>query len=80
MLTFASLTLICSQLHLPSSDPAQELRLVAVVDPLSPRAQRLAPLLQTLHVAVAIDLQLFPNPQEKLAELPIKRWGRGTSP
>ena len=63
----------CSRVHLPSSDPDMELRLVAYIDPLSPSTQRLAPLIQTLHTATSINVEVYLNPKSKLSEMPIKR-------
>ena len=65
-----------SLVHLPSSDPDLELQLVAFIDPLSPTAQRIAPLIQTLHTATSMDVKLYLNPISKLSEVPIKSFYR----
>ena len=50
------------------------MRMVVFLDPLSPSTQRLAPLLQTLHVALNLDLSIYLNPVSKLSEMPINRY------
>ena len=69
-----------SVLHLPPSSSSSEdegegvsLSCVAVVDPLAPGTQWLAPLLQALHTAISLELLLVLNPQHGLSEMPIKR-------
>ncbi|VDK63050.1 unnamed protein product [Cylicostephanus goldi] len=49
---------------------------VAVVDPLSGSAQKLAPILDLLRKAVNCDLKIVLNPKGKLSELPLKRFYR----
>jgi hypothetical protein len=47
--------------------------LLAVVDPLSRGAQKMAPIIQTLMGVVNCDIKLVMNPKERLSELPLKR-------
>ncbi len=49
------------------------MKVVAIIDPLSSEAQKLAPLLQVLQVALPLDITLVLNPVPKLTELPVKR-------
>ncbi len=65
---------VCSGLQLSARDPERSLRMVAVLDPLSPDTQHLAPVLQTLHAALSLELSVYFNPVEKLSELPVKTY------
>ena len=67
-------SLPCSGVHLPSSDPDLELRLVAYLNPLSPGAQQLAPLIQTLYTATSVSVDVYLNPVGKISAVPIKRF------
>lgn len=44
--------------------------MVAILDPLSTDTQRFAPILQTLHAALSLDLKIYFNPVAKLSQLP----------
>ena len=48
----------------------------AIVDPVSPAAQRLSPLLLTLRDDLHVSLRLFFAPHSGLSDLPIKRFYR----
>uniref|UniRef100_A0A914V212 UDP-glucose:glycoprotein glucosyltransferase 1 n=1 Tax=Plectus sambesii TaxID=2011161 RepID=A0A914V212_9BILA len=50
--------------------------IVAVVDPLSREAQKLAPVLSVLRRVVNADVKVVMNPRPKLSELPLKRFFR----
>ena len=52
------------------------IQIVAAVDPASEIAQRWIPLLKVLSELNGVHLQLFLNPNTKLAELPVKRFYR----
>lgn len=54
--------------------PAMDI--VAIVDPLSPAAQKLAPVLEILRESVNCDIKIVMNPKPKLSELPLKRFYR----
>jgi len=47
---------------------------MAVVDPLSRGAQKMAPIIQTLMGVANCDIKLVMNPKERLSELPLKRY------
>ncbi|KAE9555965.1 hypothetical protein FO519_000821 [Halicephalobus sp. NKZ332] len=49
---------------------------VAIIDPLSKEAQRIAPLLQILMKVINCDMKIVMNPKQKLSELPLKRFYR----
>ncbi|GMT33941.1 hypothetical protein PFISCL1PPCAC_25238 [Pristionchus fissidentatus] len=49
---------------------------VAVVDPLSRPAQKLASILELLRASVNCNMKLVMNPKAKLSELPLKRFYR----
>ncbi|XP_064194922.1 UDP-glucose:glycoprotein glucosyltransferase 1 isoform X2 [Anguilla rostrata] len=49
---------------------------VAVVDPVTRDAQKLAPLLQVLRKLVNVNLRVFMNCQSKLSDLPLKSFYR----
>lgn len=51
-------------------------QVVAFLDPISPVAQRIAPLLSCLHEGVGAGLIVFLNPQPDVTEFPIKRYYR----
>lgn len=52
------------------------IQLVASIDPTSELAQRWTPMLKVLSDLAGVHLKLFLNPQEKIQELPIKRFYR----
>lgn len=52
------------------------IRIVATVDPASLPSQRLIPILKVLSELEGVYMKLFLNPQERLAEIPIKRFYR----
>lgn len=52
------------------------IRITAMVDPSSSKAQRWIPILKVLSELDGVYLQLFLNPTEQLMELPIKRFYR----
>ena len=64
---------ICSAVHLPGPEGELNIEMVVFLDPLSPSTQRLAPLLQALHVALNLDLTIYLNPISKLSQMPINR-------
>ena len=66
---FSSVTLVAD-----NDRPA--LDIVAIVDPLSLAAQKLAPVLEILRESVNCDIKLVMNPKPKLSELPLKRFYR----
>lgn len=47
---------------------------VAVVDPLSTAAQKVAPIIELIGQTVNCDLKIVMNPKGKLSELPLKRY------
>lgn len=49
-------------------------QIVAVLDPASNAAQKLAPLLLVLRRVVNCRIKLFMNPQDKNSDMPLKRW------
>ncbi|VDM62368.1 unnamed protein product [Angiostrongylus costaricensis] len=49
---------------------------VAVVDPLSRSAQKLASILELLRKSINCDLKIVLNPKPKLSEMPLKRFYR----
>ena len=51
-------------------------KITAFVNPLSHEAQALAPILHFLTQAVSVDMIIVLNPQQKLSELPLKRFFR----
>ncbi|CAD6189361.1 unnamed protein product [Caenorhabditis auriculariae] len=53
---------------------------VAVVDPLTPSAQKLAPILEVIRKITNSDIKVVMNPKGKLSELPIKRFYRYVAP
>lgn len=55
-------------------DPDLYLTVVAFLDPLSPDTQRFAPILQTLHAALSLDLTIYLNPVAKLSQMPLSRY------
>ena len=71
--TCGDCTVPCSVVHLPPMDPDLYLTVIAILDPLSPDAQRIAPILQTLHAALSLDLTIYLNPVAKLSQLPASR-------
>jgi len=66
--------------HGHSHEKRAAIDVVAVVDPLSRTAQRLAPLLRLLRSALNCDLKIVMNPKAKLSELPLKRFYRFVLP
>ena len=65
---------LCSVIHLPAPEPVHHV-LMAVLDPLDPSVQKWAHLLKVLRVVSSCDITVFLNPQNKLSEVPIKRYG-----
>ncbi len=63
-----------SLLNLPSPSPS--LQLVVYIDPVSPGAQKLAPLIDTLQQTLPVSVLLYLNPVSKLSEMPVKRFYR----
>jgi UDP-glucose:glycoprotein glucosyltransferase len=51
-------------------------RVLAIVDPLSPDAQRVVPLLRMLVESTQVELTLLLNPIVKVSEVPLKRYYR----
>ncbi|CAH2229909.1 jg24519 [Pararge aegeria aegeria] len=60
----------------PLYEDEAAVEIVAVVDPASAPAQRLAPLLLVLRRVVNCRLQLFLNPQDKNSDMPLKSFYR----
>ena len=52
------------------------IRIVATIDPASLHSQRLIPILKVLSELEGVYMKLFLNPQERLTEIPIKRFYR----
>lgn len=50
------------------------MKMVAILNPLSTEAQKLAPLIQVLQVALPLDVTVIFNPVPKLTEMPVNRW------
>ncbi|GMT03040.1 hypothetical protein PENTCL1PPCAC_25214, partial [Pristionchus entomophagus] len=66
-----------SVVHLAAEDTTRAAAsVVAVVDPLSRPAQKLASVLELLRSAVNCNMKLVMNPKAKLSELPLKRFYR----
>ncbi|GMR33603.1 hypothetical protein PMAYCL1PPCAC_03798, partial [Pristionchus mayeri] len=66
-----------SVVHLAAEDATRAAAsVVAVVDPLSRPAQKLASILELLRAAVNCNMKLVMNPKAKLSELPLKRFYR----
>eukprot|EP00730_Choanoeca_flexa_P004162 TRINITY_DN11618_c0_g3_i1.p1 TRINITY_DN11618_c0_g3~~TRINITY_DN11618_c0_g3_i1.p1 ORF type:complete len:1253 (+),score=421.02 TRINITY_DN11618_c0_g3_i1:1104-4862(+) len=55
-------------------------RVLALLDPASAEAQRIAPLLQMLHESTAVEITLILNPVVKVSEVPLKRFYRMVLP
>ena len=49
------------------------MKIVGILNPLSTEAQKLAPLLQVLQVALPLDVTVILNPLPKLTEMPVNR-------
>ncbi len=59
---------------IPASDETTAaFDVMAVVNPLSREAQKMAPLLSVLSAVINADLKLVMNPKAKLSEMPLKR-------
>lgn len=57
-----------------ASDPEQpSFDLVAIVDPVSSGAHKLASVLSVLHQVVNADIRIFMNCVEKNSDMPLKR-------
>lgn len=69
-----SLSSLCSVVRLEGVEDEMNIEMTVFLDPLSPSTQKLAPLLQTLHVALNLDLTIYLNPISKLSEMPINRY------
>uniref|UniRef100_A0A914YQY2 UDP-glucose:glycoprotein glucosyltransferase n=1 Tax=Panagrolaimus superbus TaxID=310955 RepID=A0A914YQY2_9BILA len=52
------------------------LDVVAIIDPLTKQAQKMAPLLQLFSKVINCDMKIVMNPKNKLSELPLKRFYR----
>jgi UDP-glucose:glycoprotein glucosyltransferase len=52
------------------------LDVVAIIDPLTKQAQKIAPLLQLFSKVINCDMKIVMNPKNKLSELPLKRFYR----
>ncbi|KAL4715230.1 hypothetical protein ACJJTC_007812 [Scirpophaga incertulas] len=61
---------------LPSIKTEPSIDIVAVLDPASTAAQRLAPLLLVLRKVVNCRVKLFLNPQDKNSDMPLKSFYR----
>ncbi|RCN41203.1 UDP-glucose:Glycoprotein Glucosyltransferase [Ancylostoma caninum] len=66
----STVTLVAEDSNRPVLD------VVAVVDPLTRSAQKLAPILDVLRKTVNCDLKIVLNPKPKLSEMPLKRYYR----
>lgn len=60
----------------PLMDNEAAIEIVAVLDPASTAAQRLAPLLLVLRRVVNCRIKLFVNPQDKNSDMPLKSFYR----
>lgn len=60
----------------PLIDNEAAIEIVAVLDPTSTAAQRLAPLLLVLRKVVNCHIKLFVNPQDKNSDMPLKSFYR----
>ncbi|XP_075983141.1 UDP-glucose-glycoprotein glucosyltransferase [Anticarsia gemmatalis] len=60
----------------PLRDNEAAIEIVAVLDPASTAAQRLAPLLLVLRRVVNCRIKLFVNPQDKNSDMPLKSFYR----
>ncbi|XP_053601537.1 UDP-glucose:glycoprotein glucosyltransferase isoform X2 [Plodia interpunctella] len=60
----------------PASDDEAAVEVVAVLEPASVAAQRLAPLLLVLRKVVNCRVRLFLNPQDKNSDMPLKSFYR----
>ncbi|XP_065177513.1 UDP-glucose:glycoprotein glucosyltransferase 1-like [Sycon ciliatum] len=65
-----------SAMHLETGSGQFSYEIMAIIDPLTESAQRLAPLLQVLQNVTSVDITVFMNPKSKLSELPVKRFYR----
>jgi UDP-glucose:glycoprotein glucosyltransferase len=66
-----------SVVELPAPIPSEpSVEVVAVLDPASTAAQRLAPLLLVLRKVVNCRIKLFLNPQDKNSDMPLKSFYR----
>ena len=66
-----------SVVTLPAEDTKRAiLDVVAIVDPLTKQAQKIAPLLAMFTKVINCDLKIVMNPKTKLSELPLKRFYR----
>ena len=63
-------------LRLPGSGPGAAMELVAVLDPLSKQAQRIAPTLQALQSSLGLSITLHLNPDLKISEFPLENFFR----
>uniref|UniRef100_A0A1I8B9P0 UDP-glucose:glycoprotein glucosyltransferase n=1 Tax=Meloidogyne hapla TaxID=6305 RepID=A0A1I8B9P0_MELHA len=61
---------------LAKDDDRPIFQIVAIINPISRVAQKLAPILQILLKVLNVDLTLAMNPRTKIAELPLKRYYR----
>jgi len=57
-------------------EPSASVQVVALIDPSSETAQQWIPILKVLSELEGLHLRIYLNPQEKLSELPIKRFYR----
>ncbi|KAJ0181268.1 hypothetical protein K1T71_003353 [Dendrolimus kikuchii] len=60
----------------PLMDNEAAIEIVAVLDPASTAAQRLAPLLLVLRKVINCHIKLFVNPQDKNSDMPLKSFYR----
>jgi len=65
-----------SKEHLKTPGEAPIVTVVAVIDPLSGAAQRLAPILSSLHSAFHAEIAVHLNPVHQLSSLPLKAFYR----
>ncbi len=67
-------TSLCSVINLPAQEGSllPTMNLVAIIDPLSSAAQRVAPILMTLVRVLPFNVTLIMNPHTKLSEIPLK--------
>eukprot|EP00051_Salpingoeca_urceolata_P013046 m.163143 g.163143 ORF g.163143 m.163143 type:complete len:1611 (-) comp17683_c0_seq2:59-4891(-) len=54
--------------------------IIAVLDPLSKAAQKLAPLIAMLQNATAVNIRVLMNPVQRVSDVPVKRFYRSVMP
>ena len=62
--------------RIPGEGAGEAMELVAILDPLSKQAQRLAPLLMELHSALGLSITAHLNPDLGISEFPLENFYR----